>query len=129
MPAWSIIEHQNNILFVKRSEKTSRANQWCLPGGSIKPNESAQQACIREALEETSLDIRVKSLVKCVDEQYYFRCLLVEPDQTIKLKTNECSDYAWVNPSQLLSLGMIMDFHTLVPLFSNLGYKIENLEG
>ena len=37
--------------------------QWCLPSGGLEPSESPSEACIREVLEETGLQVRVKRLV------------------------------------------------------------------
>ena len=47
------------VLLTRRSDN----GRWCLPGGAMDPGESAQEACIREVLEETGLDVRVTKLV------------------------------------------------------------------
>jgi 8-oxo-dGTP diphosphatase len=36
---------------------------WSLPGGSMEPGESIEQAAVREAKEETGLDVRLTRLV------------------------------------------------------------------
>lgn len=50
---------QNEILLQKRSD----FNAWGLPGGALEFGESAQEACVREFLEETGLKVRTKSLL------------------------------------------------------------------
>lgn len=50
---------QQRILLTKRTDN----GQWCLPGGGIDPGESANEACIREVLEETGLLVEVKKLI------------------------------------------------------------------
>lgn len=50
---------KNEILLQKRSD----FNAWGLPGGALEFGESAQEACVREFLEETGLKVRTKSLL------------------------------------------------------------------
>jgi 8-oxo-dGTP pyrophosphatase MutT (NUDIX family) len=37
--------------------------RWCLPGGGMDAGESAKEACVREMLEETGLEVRVTKLI------------------------------------------------------------------
>jgi ADP-ribose pyrophosphatase YjhB (NUDIX family) len=37
--------------------------QWCVPGGYMEPGENVTEACAREVLEETGLQVEVKRLV------------------------------------------------------------------
>jgi 8-oxo-dGTP pyrophosphatase MutT (NUDIX family) len=50
---------KEKILLTQRSDN----KQWCIPGGRIEPGESAEEACIREVLEETGLLARVKRII------------------------------------------------------------------
>lgn len=54
-----LTNNQNEILLQKRSD----FNAWGLPGGALEFGKSAQEACIREFLEETGLKVRTKSLL------------------------------------------------------------------
>ena len=40
---------------------------WAVPGGSIEPGETPEQAAIREMKEEAGLDVRIMSLYAVVD--------------------------------------------------------------
>lgn len=49
----------DKILLTKRED----FEVWCLPGGEVDPNESIAQAAVREAWEETGLEVRLSRLV------------------------------------------------------------------
>jgi 8-oxo-dGTP pyrophosphatase MutT (NUDIX family) len=53
--AISIIFYDNKVLLVKRRD----VPVWVLPGGGIDDGESPENACIREAKEETGLDVSI----------------------------------------------------------------------
>ena len=50
---------RQKVLLTRRSDN----GRWCLPGGGMDPGESAEETCVREALEETGLEVRVIKLV------------------------------------------------------------------
>ena len=52
-------ESRKTILLTKRTDN----GRWCLPGGGMDPGESVEEACIREAYEETGLRVKVTRLV------------------------------------------------------------------
>ena len=52
-----------NQLFEILLQKRSDFDAWGLPGGALEFGESAQEACIREFLEETGLKVKTKSLL------------------------------------------------------------------
>lgn len=52
-------EAKEKVLLTRRSDN----GRWCLPGGAIDPGESVEEACIRETVEETGLQVRVTRLV------------------------------------------------------------------
>ncbi len=51
-----IIRHKGGIVLIKRKNEPKG---WALPGGILEPGESLEQAAVREAKEETGLDIRI----------------------------------------------------------------------
>jgi 8-oxo-dGTP diphosphatase len=56
-----IIPRGDKIVLVRRAEEPYRGH-WCLPAGFMELNETPQQCAVREAKEETGLDIRVREL-------------------------------------------------------------------
>lgn len=55
-----IVNESGEVLLIKRSD----TNLWSLPGGWLEPNESPEEAAIRETKEETGLDVAVIELLK-----------------------------------------------------------------
>jgi len=51
-------ENRQKVLLTRRDDN----GLWCLPGGHMDPGESAEECCVREVLEETGLQVRVKRL-------------------------------------------------------------------
>lgn len=55
----AIFNERGEILLMERADGSG----WCLPCGWVEPNESPAQAAVREAREETGLEVQVKRLV------------------------------------------------------------------
>jgi len=56
-----ILLKDNKIVLVKRKYEPKRG-QWSLPAGFLEYDETVQQTAIREAKEETNLDVRLNGL-------------------------------------------------------------------
>ncbi len=46
------------VLLTRRADN----GRWCLPSGGVEPGETLTEACVRETLEETGLNVRVLRL-------------------------------------------------------------------
>jgi 8-oxo-dGTP diphosphatase len=58
-------KEDNTILMVQNENSI-----WTLPGGAVEHNETLQQAAVREALEETGLEVEVGNIV-AVNEAFF----------------------------------------------------------
>lgn len=58
-----IIElEDDNIILIKRGHPPYE-NSWAIPGGKLEPGETIETTAIREAKEETGLDVQLISLI------------------------------------------------------------------
>jgi ADP-ribose pyrophosphatase YjhB (NUDIX family) len=62
----AVVIAQDRIVLVKRAHDPLKG-QWNLPGGAVELGETLQEACSREVLEETGLEVRVGSVIEVFD--------------------------------------------------------------
>ncbi len=102
-----ICEHDGKVLLLKvRSRSSHDANKWEIPGGKVKKCEYFDEALKREYLEETDLEIDIKSLHNVVRNDYT-ACKTSEEVKSIQLImkvtcqsdeitiSREHDDYGW----------------------------------
>lgn len=106
----AIILNENKILIVK-----NKNNFWDLPGGLIDENETNEEALKREVLEETSLEIVIKSkagsweFVRSYDKKTVqvvnYLCVVKEDNMRFKLSI-EHSDFKWIFPAEIINFNI-----------------------
>ncbi|KAJ2852176.1 hypothetical protein IWW36_000556 [Coemansia brasiliensis] len=132
--------HQNgSVLVVQRAaHERSFPNQWEIPGGGVDPGETIKQAIIREVREETGLDVtqitgQFASFEYLTskyqeghsddinaDKQLSVRslqlnfCVMVQPEQTVKLAPEEHQAYSWCTLQNIDEYQMTPEMKTVV---------------
>jgi NUDIX domain len=53
----ALVTTAGEALFLKRSESSDHAGEWCFPGGEIESGETAEAAALREVLEEVGYEV------------------------------------------------------------------------
>ncbi len=107
-----IIKNNDKILLAKRADDADVApGQWCVPAGKVKYDEIPIVAALREAKEETGLDIAIISEVSCrtskikskgEDAYRLIYTYLVKPTTDDKEQINEeHSEFAWVRKDEV----------------------------
>lgn len=61
-----VLEKDGKYLLVQE-KKAQAYGKWNLPGGRLDPGETLEQAAIREAKEETGLEVKIKNPVFVLD--------------------------------------------------------------
>lgn len=100
-----IQNEEGKILIAQRNLKKSQGGLWEFPGGKIEPNETKEEAIIREIKEEMDIDIETK---KFIDQKIFnypdkdinliaIECKQIKGD----IKLNEHEDFKWVNKNEL----------------------------
>lgn len=57
-----ILDENDDIVLIKRKNNPYK-NHWAIPGGFVEIGETVEESCVREAKEETNLDVEIVSLV------------------------------------------------------------------
>jgi 8-oxo-dGTP diphosphatase len=109
-----ILLRDNKVLLAKRAdESVVGPGRWCVPAGKVKYDEIPAHGCIREAKEETQLDVEIIEEInvrafKNVDSsgetshRLVFTYLVKAKDETKEPIINEeHSEYCWISPGEL----------------------------
>jgi ADP-ribose pyrophosphatase YjhB (NUDIX family) len=66
----ALFDPEGRVFLVRRVDD----GKWCLPCGWVEPNESPEEAAVRETREETGLEVRIRTLVgvstRKADQEY-----------------------------------------------------------
>lgn len=117
-----IVNNDNKILLLKRGEGAPwMPSKWALVGGGIEKGETPQQACEREILEETGLELKKFTKSFTIERhqdsiEHIFACRY-EGDPTEITLDNENSNYGWYDVSEMEYLEIVphlIEYITLV---------------
>ena len=61
--AIAVAVNRNDELLLVRRAHAPAFNEWSLPGGFVETGETAEEGCLRELMEETSLEGTIDSLI------------------------------------------------------------------
>ncbi|MFD1885499.1 NUDIX hydrolase [Paenibacillus wenxiniae] len=98
---------QSKVLAVRNIDPAG--DRWSLPGGAVEDNESLEQAAIREAKEETGLDIRVHGIVAIqervfLEKQEHMLFMTFKGEivggQQERVRADEIAEIAWLDIEQ-----------------------------
>jgi 8-oxo-dGTP diphosphatase len=96
-----VFDDAGRLLVVKENYGRYR---WSLPGGEVEAGESPEDACVREAAEETGADIRIDHLVGTYElpdiTVHVFRCTIERGEPALQ-PTDELTAVEWFLPAAI----------------------------
>jgi len=66
--AYGVARRDDEVLLVRASSDTGVPGTWWLPGGGLEFGESPEECLVREFMEETGLEVRVRGLLDVVTD-------------------------------------------------------------
>jgi len=103
--AVGVVSHNGRLLITRRSDDGLLGGLWEFPGGKVRKNETAENACIREIREEVNLQVKIVSYITQVKHAYthfkivmdVFHCLYLSG----KAKLNGPVAYKWITSDEI----------------------------
>jgi 8-oxo-dGTP diphosphatase len=99
--ALAIIIEDDKVLIQKRASSADHLpDVWEFPGGKIEANETPDEAAIREAREETGLEIEIVRALAPIEWDYPERTVVLHPFEA-RVLAGEVGGAKWVLRSEL----------------------------
>ena len=122
-----LIQKKDEYLIVKRAAEPDKG-LWSIPGGLVEVGEKAYEAAIREAKEETGLEVKIIKLIDVIDKivldennniKYHFIILdyLANPIKGKMRPQDDALEAKWIKSKDLIKYEITP---TLVELFKKL---------
>jgi 8-oxo-dGTP diphosphatase len=108
------------LILVKRSFDPYK-DHWAFPGGIVEYGETVESAAIREAKEETGLDVRIEKLLGVYSDperdprgHYVSVCFLCEPVSGTLKTSEETKEVKAFTGEELISLKLAFDHRKIL---------------
>ncbi|MGV8172179.1 MAG: NUDIX hydrolase [Candidatus Woesearchaeota archaeon] len=114
------IEHNGEILLIRRHKDKDNGGKWAVPSGKVDPGETHIDAMVRETFEETGLRILPERL-NFIDRSYvrfptfdftytFYKYTLNSGNRpNIVLNPREHTEYTWMTPIKALDEDLMQD--------------------
>ncbi len=105
--AIALVFREGRLLVTRRRAETHLGGSWELPGGKLRPAESAEACAVREVREETGVVAVARGRRETIEWDYPERRVALHPVECDWLEGDgellEVSDLAWVTRSELVA--------------------------
>lgn len=126
--ATAILEHDGKVFIQQRNSQDIWGGLWEFPGGRIEEGETAEDAVVREYMEETGFTVTVCEYVTTVTHYYtrykvVLQCYLCRLESVVgkdRIPTlTAAQDSVWVEPDQLEGYGFPSGHRKLLEFIHN----------
>ncbi|MCD0442914.1 NUDIX hydrolase N-terminal domain-containing protein [Glycomyces sp. A-F 0318] len=119
----AVFDDEGRLLVIRRTD----TGQWAVPGGAAEVGEPVGLAAVREACEETGLDVGLTGLSWAFDKRdtdlgdsrmpmiMSFTARMADPDQPIRLAELEASDSRWITREESERIDLFRGHELRVP--------------
>ena len=112
-----LLNSEHGMLVMKRSPQSDwMPNKWGLVGGTVEPNETPQEAILREIKEETNLKVDFIKLIYSRPyggNEVFIYIGLVNDYKNIKINA-EHIDYGWFNGKEIKLLDTVPELINII---------------
>ena len=115
-----IFDDDFNFILIKRKNNPYK-DYWALPGGFVEYGESVENAAVREAKEETSIDVELKDLVNVYSNpdrdprgHTISIAFTAKGDFASRRADDDASDIDIFSPEQLCEIDLAFDHEKIV---------------
>ena len=108
----AVIVHSGRLLVIRRSQTVRAPGMLCFPGGALEPDESEEEALLREIQEEIGLVVRPVRLLHISTTPWHveIRWWLAEADELkFVLHPGEVESIHWLTPMDLLAMHGVLE--------------------
>ena len=119
----AIFDAEGRLLVIKRTD----TGQWAVPGGAAEVGEPVGLAAVREAFEETGVDVELAGLSWAFDKRdtnlgdsrmpmiMSFTARMTDPGQPIRLAELEASDHRWITRAEAARIDLFRGHELRIP--------------
>ena len=115
-----IFDETFNFILIKRKNNPYK-DYWALPGGFVEYGESVETAAIREAKEETNIDVELKDLVNVYSKpdrdprgHTVTVAFTAKGDMSVKKADSDAMDIAIFSPEKLDEIDIAFDHREII---------------
>ncbi|MDN3242675.1 NUDIX hydrolase [Glycomyces tritici] len=120
----AVFDDEGRLLVIKRTD----TGQWAVPGGGAEVGEPVALAAIREAFEETGLEVALTGLSWAFDKRdtnlgdsrmpmiMSFTAARTRPGQAIRLAPLEASDHRWMTEAEAAEADLFKGHELRIPV-------------